>query len=229
MSLSKNQLIADIRGMATSGGETIDFRIEDSQISFWIDQCRATLISQALQRKSDINDTWLQTITCLDLIQVDKSDCCDITTNCVILRTQLQLPETIDTQQDNFIVRVESINGDLISKTTILAVKYNNFAKYTSNKPKWFLKNNYIYIINSEFLGKINVTAIWDTPADLYTFENCNGIQCYSINDQYPCNQKMASMITDIVFKSKIMPYMQMPQDNTNDANNNLQTSNPTK
>lgn len=229
MSITLNKIVSDIRNMADSGQNTYEFRIEDSQISYWIDQCWATLISQSLQKRPDINDIWVQSIGCLDLIQVDKSECCEIETDCMILRTELQIPRTIDCNKDNMIIRVESINGDIISKTNIFASKYNKYSKYTSTKPMWFIKNDYIYIINSNFLSKINIYGIFETPSDLTNFINCNGNTCFDDNSVYPCTSKMASTITDIVYKTKVIPYLQTPQDNINNANNDLQTSNPTK
>ena len=87
-----------------------------------------------------------------------------------------------------------------------------------------YLKNDYIYIINSDFLSKINVVGIWDTPSDLLDYVNCSGDTCFHLDDPYPCNQKMASVITDTVIKTKILPYIQMPKDDTNNANNDFQT-----
>ncbi len=162
MALTVRKIISDIRNIATSGSNPIDFRIEDSQILFWVNETRSMLISQAVKKREDINDSWLQQITCLPLISVDKSQCCEITTDCNILRTEVALPDTVDTSSDNFIVRVETDNGTIISKTTPFESKYNSYGKYGSNKPKWYLKNNYLYIINEEVINSINVTAVFE-------------------------------------------------------------------
>lgn len=224
--MTANQLLSDIRNLATSGSNPENFRIEDSQILFWIDEVRSTLISQSLQKRPDVNDSWLQTLSCLSLIQVDKSECCEIETGCQILRTELEIPDTVDTNQDNFIVRVEDIMGNIISKSTSFKSKYNNYTKFTSNKPKWFLKNNYIYVINSDFLTTINVTAVFERPSDLTSYTQCGGSTCYSTNSEYPCSLKMASMIADIVLKTKVYPFIQTPRDVTNDDSNNFANPN---
>jgi len=220
--VTANKIISDIRNIATSGSNPIDFRIEDAQIQYWIDEIRSMLIAQSLEKKDDINDSWILPINCLDLIEVDKSECCEVTTNCKVLRTQEQIPSTIDTVHDNSIVRVEDISGNILSKTTAFESKYNNYNKYTTDKTKWYLKNNYIYIINSQFLNKINVYGLWEIPSDLSNYVNCDGNTCYDINSFYPISLKMASDITNIVLKTKIYPFMSMPQDNTNDSSNTL-------
>lgn len=220
--LTTRKLISDIRNIATSGSNPIDFRIEDSQILYWIGQTRAMLVAQAIQKRQDINDSWLQQITCLKLIEVDKSECCEVVSNCKLLRTELQLPDTVDTADDNFIVRVESNSGDIISKTTIFESKYNKYGKYGVLKPKWYLKNNYLYIINDDNISHINVTAVYDSPEELLEYFNCAGEACFTLDHEYPVTMKMANEITNIVLKTKVFAYYQMPRDTSNDDTNNF-------
>lgn len=220
--MTANHIISDIKNIATSGSNPIDFRISDRQIAFWIDEFRATLISQALDKRQDVSDIWIQPISCLSLVSVDKSECCEVTTDCEVLRTELQLPNTIESKGDNTILRVVAPNGDLISKTTVYAVPYSGNSKYVKNKNKWYLKNGYIYIINEEpvLLDYITVYGIWDTPSDLTSFTACDGGTCYSYTDNYPCSKRMAETITDMVLKKKVYPFIQLPQDTTNNSNN---------
>lgn len=226
MKVTQNILVSDLRNLATSGSNSVDFRIEDSQLAYWVDQVRSDLIAKDIQKRKDITSVWLQTISCLGLIQVDMSECCSVETGCTILRTELQLPRTIETNADNAIVRVLSANGKLISRTTVLAAQYDEYSQYTSNKPKWFERNGYIYIINSDMLDKISVEALWEAPSDLTSFVSCDGSTCFTGDSPYPCSLRMASMITDIVLKTKIFPFLDLPQDNTNDASNDAESMN---
>lgn len=226
MAVTANQLVSDIRNIATSGSNPIEFRIEDSQILYWCNEIRAMLIAQAIQKRNDISDTWLQELGCLELEQVDKSECCEITTNCMILRTVRELPDTLETSADNFIVRVEDLNGKIIPKTTAFEEKYNKYNKYTKDSRRWFFKGNRLYITNEDFLSHINVWAVFEDPSALKAFTNCSGSTCFRWDAEYPCSLKMASQITDIVLKTKVYPLIQMPQDNTNDANNTTAPAN---
>lgn len=226
---SLNKIVSDIQNIATSGSLTVDFRIEQSQIVFWVNEIRSMLISQAIEKGRDLSNVWIQPITCLALIEVDKSECCDITTNCKILRTQLQIPETIEVRGMNAIVEVTKPNGDVISRTNNLESKYAKFSKYTGNKSRWFLRNKYIYIINEIYLESININGIFEDPSELSLYTACDGDTCFNSDSPYPCSLKMANDITNIVFKTKVYPFIQMPQDNTNDASNSLQGLNSVK
>lgn len=219
--MTVNQIISDIRNIATSGSNSIEFKIEDSQILLWCNEIRALLIAQSLAKRQDINDTWVQSISCLELELVDSSECCTINTDCYVLRTKLDLPNTIDTAYDNNIIRVTKPDGSIISKSNAFRSMYNSFNKYTSNKPTWYFKNNKIYITSELLLESINVWGIFDDPTELRTFTSCNGNSCFSYDDEYPCSLKMANDITNIVLKTKVYPFLQLPADNTNDAANN--------
>jgi hypothetical protein len=223
--MTVNQLISDIRNIASSGSNPIEFKIEDSQILFWCNEVRSMLISQAIQKKQDISDIWIQWINCLELEQVDKSECCEIQTNCYILRSVQTLPNTIETNGDNSIIRVITPTGKIISKSTSFESQWS-YGKYTKEQPRWFIKNSYLYIINEEFLKYVDVALLAENPSDLSAFNTCSGTSCFNLNSDYPCSLKMASMITDIVLKTKVYPFLQLPADNTNDAANTTPSPN---
>lgn len=226
---SLNEIIADIRNIATSGSNPIEFKIEEKQINFWINEIRSMLISQALQRSQDISDVWVQPITCLALEQVDESECCNVTTGCYVLRTVLELPETIETFSDNMIIRVTRPDGSIIPKTNVFENMYGKYNKFTSNKASWYIKNKKIIVTDEQLLEKINVWGIWENPLDLLNFVSCDGSTCFTYDTSYPCSLKMASDITNIVLKTKVFPFLQLPADNTNDASNTPNTQVNTK
>ena len=220
MGLTVNKIVSDIRNIATSGSNPIEFRIEDSQILFWVNEIRAMLIAQSYQKNGDMLDIWQQPIHCLELEQVDESECCDILTGCKVLRTVEEIPNTVETIGDMGIIRIETPTGDIIPYTNQFSNKYDQYNKYTGNKRKWLYKNGHIYILNETFLTHINMIGVFDDPTELINFVGCDGDTCFDWNDDYPCSLKMANDITNIVLKTKVYPYLQLPQDNTNDANN---------
>lgn len=224
--LTTNKIVSDIRNIATSGSNPIEFRIEDKQILFWINEIRAMLIAQSYQKTGDMMEVWQQTISCMELEQVDESECCDILTGCMVLRTIEQVPDTLEMMGDMGILRVETPTGQIIPYTDQFENKYNTFNKYTGKTRRWLHKNGYIYIINEKFLTHINVIGIFDDPTELINFVGCDESTCFSWNDSYPCSLKMANDITNIVLKTKVYPFLSLPTDNTNDANNTTQQPN---
>lgn len=213
------KIVSDVINIASSGSNPTDFKISYNQIAYWAIQLRATFIAQQINKRKDYSNTWVQTISCMDLEQIDKSDCCEVTTGCTILRTVLPVPSTIETYGDTMIIRVTDAMGNVIPKTNYMEVVYNSNSKYAFKKPKWFERNNRIYIVNNDFLTKINVDLIVENPQDLADYVNCNGVSCYSDDDNFPCSLAMAAQITDTIIKTKVNPFLTLPQDTTNNAN----------
>lgn len=217
--ISLRNIIDDIRAIASSGSNPNEFKIPDEQIAYWVSQVRATLIGQSLAKKDDINDTWLQTISCFKLESADASECCLVSSDCYVLKTVLPLPTTLDTWKSNWIVSVTTMDGSPISKSNRFANKYQKHNKYTGKSMYYYLKDNYIYVVNNMVLTYINVTALFQDPMDLAEYASCDGT-CFTSDSDYPVSSNMASMITDIIIKTKVAPLMQFPADNKNDAQN---------
>src|ERR1700739_576621 len=108
-----NEMTSDIRQLASSGKENYSLRIEDQLIAYWICEVRAKMIVEAINRRENLTDIWIQPLSCLEMILVDKSECCFVTTNCFVLRSKLKLPSTIEYYNDNGIIKVVTTDGTI--------------------------------------------------------------------------------------------------------------------
>ena len=220
MAISLREITDDIRAIASSGSNPDNFKIPDEQIFYWINQTRAMLINQSLLKKDDLNDTWLQQINCMALEPADESECCLAPSGCYVLKTVRKIPSTIDTWKPNWIVSVTTAFGDQIPKSNQFSNRYQKYNKYTGNKKYYYLKNDYIYVVNNEDLSIINVQALFEDPMELANFPTCEGGVCFSTDSPYPASANMSSQITDIIIKTKVMPFMTFTPDDKNDGAN---------
>lgn len=219
--ITLNQIASDIDNMAASGELAYAFRIEQEQVYFWIHEVRAMMISQAIAKRQSITDTWVQEISCVEMQQVDESECCLVNTGCMVLRSKEQLPRTIETVADNSIIRVVTSAGQIISKSNAFEIKYNNYNRYTADKTQWFLKNGYLYVLNDKFMKYINIYGLFEDPSELANYTSCTGKTCFNVDDPYPVSNKMANDITNYIIKTKVVPFLKFPQDNANDGAKN--------
>jgi len=217
---SLQHIVSDIENLATSGQLTYSFRIEHEQIAFWVHQIRSMLISQAIQKGQDISDVWVQSIGCVEMEQVSTSECCQDTSDCYILRSVNKLPLTVETHMDNSIIRVVTASGEIISKDNPFSTKFQSYSKYTKNTPRWYIKGGYLYIEGVALLTRVTVYGLFENPEDLADWVNCEDEACFSWDNSYPVSLKMASEITNIVFKTKILPYFSTIPDTDNDSHN---------
>jgi len=192
MAITAEHLIADIREIASSGGNPNEFKISDEQILFWVEEARSILISQSLNKHDDINDSWIQYIPCLQLELADSSECCDVDSGCMVLKSTKKLPSTIDSWKDNWIVSVSTIDGNMISKSNPLKAKYQKYNKYTKSSKTWYLKDDYLYITNDTFLEIVEVAGLFESPSDLKRFADCSGNSCFTNESPYPISLTLA-------------------------------------
>lgn len=220
MAETLSKLIKDVQIEASSGPVSDDFRIPDRLVEEWINQVRAELIYQSLEKRKDINEVWVQTINCLELEPVDEAECCDIEIGCTILKSIRRLPNTIECKSSNMIIGVTGLDNTPITETNRFKRRYKRFNRYTGRNKGWFLKDNYLYVINDKILQFVNVHGIFDDPRELATFKNCSGQSCFSFDSNYPISSKMARTIVDIIIQTKVKQLMSFPQDLTNDSEN---------
>ncbi len=219
--ITLSQITSDIENLATSGDLSYVFRIEHEQVYYWINEVRAMLISQAIQKKESLSDVWIQSISCVEMIQVEESECCLVNTGCYVLRSVNKLPITIETVGDNTIVRVVSASGDIISKSNPFETMYSSANKYTSKKARWFLKNGYLYILNEQLIERVTVYGIFEDPTELSNWVDCSSSSCFDVyTSPYPVGAKMANEITNYIIKVKVIPFLKFKQDNSNDGSN---------
>lgn len=216
MAITAQHLIYDILEIASSGGLPSEFKISNEQILYWIEQTRSMLISQSLNKKDDINDSWIQYINCVELEQVDASTCCLVDTDCYVLRSKQQIPSTIDTWKDNWIVSVTTIDGTSVPKSNPIRQRYQKYNKFTSNTRGWYLKDDYLYIINDQLLTYVSIAGLFEFPSELANFISCEGEACWSLDSPYPISLSLATQVTDIIIKTKVNPFMAYPMDNSN-------------
>lgn len=218
MAITLNHLIYDIIGIASSGSYPNEMKISNEQCKFWIEEVRAQLIGQALNKRDDIHDSWIQYIGCVELEQVEDSSCCLVDSDCHVLKSVKRIPSTIDTYKDNMIISVTTVEGVSIPKSNPIKQKYQVYNKYTGNSKSWYLKDNYLYIINDQLLSYVSLSGIFERPSELSAFVECSGEVCFTDSSTYPVSLAIASQITDIVVKTKAQPFFLFPSDESNDA-----------
>ncbi len=218
--ITLSHLIYDIIGIASSGSYPNEMKISNEQCKFWVEEVRAQLIGQALNKRDDIHDSWIQYIGCLELEPVEDTSCCLADSDCHILKSIKRIPSTIDTWKDNMIISVTTTEGVSIPKSNPIRQKYQKYNKYASNRRSWYLKDNYLYIINDTMLTYASLSGIFETPSELSNFVECSGESCFSETETpYPVSLAIASQITDIVVKTKAQPFFLFPSDESNNAN----------
>lgn len=219
MAKTLNELVYDIKNPGFGGVQSDDIQISDRHVAYWINDARDLLIGQLLSSGKSIPETIVQHLECVELECLDPAECCDITSTKKVLRSTQKLPKTVHRNNRNTILSVTSPDkSKSFSQTNYFRARSNKYNKYTGDEPRWFIKNDYLYIVNELVLEYVSVSGIYEDPTEALLFNKCDGSSCFSWDDDYPITQRMSRVITTMVLQERLGITQQAPNDQKNDA-----------
>jgi len=212
-----SDLLNIIRNFNVSKSETISKR----QLEMWVHQYRAILIKQDLDKGKTPNPDYIQTIPGLKLEVVDASEGIDVHSMSYILRTELEIPKTIDLNFKSGITSISTIDGNEIQMIPESRSKWQQYKKFTSNDNVAFKRDNRIFCIYVTPLDKITVKGIFEVPTEVMNFVNSHADDREGgWDDSYPIPINMIPVLKQMILERELGIGIKMNSDNTNDNAN---------
>jgi hypothetical protein len=230
--VTKNKLIFDILNIVRGGVQSDDEPISENQVSFWIDNTRAKLIRQDLEKHRSVNPELIQVI-CDEVIEVDGSECGCVTAGCTILRSKNKIPSTIELYHKNLLMRVGpvTVGSTPFSLITHQQAQFSGNNKYTRHITKAFFHNGYIYIIGDSdklaLLEHISIHGVFEYPEEASSFSTCGDEPCYTNDSPYPISAHMIETLKEMIITTNIKVIVSSSTDKSNNANHDVQPNNP--
>jgi hypothetical protein len=219
MAKTLNELVYDIKNPANGGVQSDDVTTSDRQVAYWINDTRDMLTGQLFAKGKSVPDTLIQHLECVELECLDPAECCEISSCLRVLRSTQKLPRTIQRNDRNTILSVASPDKTTgFTETTYIRQRSNAHNRYTGSKPRWFIKNDYLYITNIKVLEYVSVSGVFEDPTEAIMFTDCDGHPCFTWDSDYPVTGSMGRMITSIVLKERMGISMSATNDENNDA-----------
>lgn len=168
---------------------------------------RADLIRKDQAKGRSLSDNIMQTLSCVPVMQVDATECCDITTDCTVVRSVTTIPKFVEVYQKDLMTKVSGAN---IMSTGWSIISYHRAiyagaSQWTKNSTKAFLKNRYLYVLNPpNGLDTVSISGVFEDPRDAASFANCVGAPCYSNDMEFPISSWMFPIIKDMIFKNDL-------------------------
>jgi len=216
--MTLNEIAYNILNLVRGGRSSNNDHISTSQIKFNVKYYRAMLIRRDFARNGIITRHLEQDLGCLELIKVDASKCCDLPVDCAVYRTVKKVPRTVRFNFSDAITHVGDVSGTgTIPIVDSNAVQWLPYDKYTKNKMKAYMIEDYIYIYNADGLKFINVRGIFEDPEDVAMFD-CDGSDCYSDDSEFPIPMDMLQTITQGIMSGELMMLSSSVNDTTNDT-----------
>ena len=214
--MTLDEIAYNILNLFRGGRSNIDEHISLDQIKFNIKHYRAMFIRRDFARNGLVTRHLEQDLGCLKLIKVDASKCCNLPVYCPIYRTVRSIPKTVRFNFSEAITYTGDVTGlgriPLIESYEVATLPYD---KYTSNRPKAYMIEDYMYVYNPNGMEYINVRGIFEDPEELASYE-CSG-SCYDDSTPFPIPADMISAITSGILGGELALLSQTFSDTVND------------
>lgn len=217
---SKQEIVYNLLNII-EGGRLSDDAVVPSfnQLSFIVDYKRAQYIRQDQTKNYYDNDQFYQDLGCINMIKVDKAECCTINLDCEVLRTEVKIPNLLRIENK---LALKSSAIDRQTRFTIILPERSPFLGHTKFPQlglKMYWLNGYLYIPETMDIRAINVRGILANPADAKTFV-CDGEACYSNSSDYPLTPDMLDLITKDILSTELKMLISITPDESNDGQN---------
>ena len=221
------EIVNDFQKIARSMNVSSSENLSIWQIASWVNEYRAKLIRQAIDKGDSIANEWSQDMNCLELELVDRAECpvgISLTSGQKVQRTKMVIPSMINTKSQDGLIFIGSIEGKPYQYVTDTRARYMRFKKYSGNDKVTYRKGDYIYLTCSLEQKYLSLSAIFEDPLKLAEYYNtCSNSVCFDpYVTNYPITLELLPVIKDMIFKNELGITLNLPSDKHNDDQNIL-------
>ena len=222
--MTLNEIAYNLLNLMRAGRSHNDENISLDQIKFNIKHYRAMFIRRDFMRNGLITRHLEQDLGCLTLKKVDASKCdCDFTIDCPIYRTEKKIPRTVRFNFRDAITHVGDVTGlGRIPLIEPYEVQWLPHDKYTANRPKAYMIEDYLYVYNPKGMELVNVRGVFEDPEELAGLKSCDPV-CYDADSPFPIPADMISLITTGLTNGELKFLVSTLVDDENDRQQDIQ------
>lgn len=203
-----------------------DDNISTDQIKSLIHSTRAMLLKQKFDKNLRvIDDVFTQSLGSIETEQVDSSIHSEIPSGKYLLRTTVDIPETVDRRNyEGSFTRIgpaerKSHKFNLVSYDRAI---HSGNGRFNKNEVYAFLLDSRIHLISNSLYHKpiqfIDVVGVFQNPTQVAMFKDSNGDSLYSDDGRYPISMAMRNILEEMIIKGRLAPQSAVASDVVNDA-----------
>jgi hypothetical protein len=164
-------------------------------------------------------------LPCVTLKKVSENDCpCIPAPGCMILRSEHKLPKPVNSKSGYILDSVMSINGAIIfHEVTYKSKIWRKDDKYTSAKPDYFIKDDYLYITSTRKLKAVSVIGLFADPVEASTYPSyCNETEescpINPVDLEFPIDEVLIDVLVEMTAKELSEGFRLGSEDTKNDS-----------
>lgn len=213
---SLTALIDDILLMVRNNNISESEDFSRAQIEQWIHHYRAMLIKQDVDKGYDLDSSYLQEISPLELEKISINEIdnypIDDPTLCPELfkyKTIEKLPQPLGSHFGSGIVAVYDLHDCIIQEMSEQRRHFQWLRKYTKNEYTYYYEDRHIYVQGLDALRYIKVVGIWADPSEAGLDPD---------DDTYPIPVDKIGALKKLIIDNELAFMLSRPSDDKNNA-----------
>jgi hypothetical protein len=219
------EVIQRVQSLYSRGVQSDDSRLSSRHIYNKLLTVRTRLISQKSKKKQKINDWNYQTISCIEMIDIQPHECpCAPAVNCTVKRSRYMIPKVMTDYNNNLIDYVMTIDsGDKFDFTNKSEMLHINGNKYTASKRRYLIDNDYLFAYGKDVPQILQIRALFEDPIEAVKFTTlCSSEvneRCIDIFDmEFPMDGDTIDIAVQLTSEELIVLFKQNMEDVSNDT-----------
>lgn len=178
---------------------------------------RSRVLKNQLSKRNKVSELNYHSI-CMEMIDVDESECACVETGCKVKRTKYQIPSYLHFS-DQSTLKILTIKNKPIAQSQEDCIENDiTYKPGYKNAQVATIRNGYIYVYNSS-IQVIVPKAIWTNPLELLFIQKCTTDNCLSDSkDLIQISEELMLDMFNIATQS-LIPSLQLPTNETTDNN----------
>lgn len=204
----------NIKNSLNGGVQTDDFSLTDRQLEFIVDHFRAKLAAQRLNAGKGYQGF----VDVLRDIPFKRTDDFVSSGDLIVFRSVDRLPTAVNTYAGEAITFI-GYNDSFtpFQRTTVNNFNIEAYSKYGKYKPKWFMDDNYMYVVMLDYINTrhFTVRGVFEKPRAVIEFNT--GVP--STGDyRYPIPMNVLDELNGLIFNNEVNWLNVVPKDLINDS-----------
>lgn len=216
-----------------------DTDVTDRTIMTFINNARSLWVKRTYNKtKTSVDPRLIQDLKLLamekvDSILVPQTVSQDFTSECYYAATVEEIPRVVEYDHGLLFTRIGSPdnNAHEYPMRDNQEINYSGYGRFNGDVTYAFFYGDKIYLQakseSPQFVKGIAVRGVFEDPFKVFDF-NDGVATAWTMEDEYPISRAVITEITPMV-EAKLLKQIQMPDDDTNDADDDIKQPVPTR
>lgn len=219
------EIIQRVQSLYSKGAQSDSSRLTPRHIYNKMLTVRTKLLSEKAKKKQKISDWNYQVIQCIEMIDVPKYDCpCVPMEGCKVKRSKHKIPRVLTDYNGSLIDYVMTIDTyEKFDYTNRNEMLYSMGNKYTSNKKRYLIEDEYLYAYGKDIPVIVRMRAVFEDPIATYQLsEMCKepnsdkcGLDIFEMD--FPIDGDQVDLLVEFAVQELVVLFSQNQEDLTND------------